>query len=166
MSVKVLKGHPQFGMPTKTTIRIEALPGHTLVEQLDATRSYAKDFDPGKYIVSYHTDLESGGSVGYHETFLIDVENEEMWVKMQHKRPELAQLVNTTNGPEWRCRAKPGCKHASSTAFAAWTHEQQHFGVDVLNPKTSDDEVMRAMGEAVALKEELKAAKRANVPVR
>lgn len=160
MSVITLKGHPIFGMPKKTSIRVEELPRLNVVWMGEATRSASIDLDPGKYVATFHTDLGDeieNGSAGWREEFYVDVD-EVTWKKLQTRRPMLSRSMGTTMGPVWHCGAKLGCKHESRTVFAAYAHEQEHFGVDVLDPKTTDSQISEAFAAALAAKEDRKKA--------
>lgn len=160
MSLVTLKGHPKFGMPKKTHVRIESLPDRVLVDLQDVTRSYSRDFDPGKYIASFTTEMfdELGGLVQHVEEFYVDCD-EKTFKRLHLKKPIMSRSFGTTNGIVWRCGAKPGCKNEAMSSFAAYVHEQAHFGVDVLDPSVPEGDMQEATASLLKAKEEEKSRK-------
>lgn len=128
-------------IPPDTRVLIVSLPGGQVVHDGLVTRSFSKDFDPGKYRYMMKKDTsapnpgegEPGRCLRVEGEFLIDL-TEEQWRFLSSAQPKAHRAAQTSEGPMWICRA---CNRKSQTRVAAFLHEaQDHYGIDPLkNPE-------------------------------
>lgn len=163
MSVFPFKGDPnQGGIPRKAKVRIESLPDRQPVFTGVASGAVYLDLDPGKYIASVvkmtgtnqSRDLDNCSYVTefYHEV------DEAAWKELQSIRPKLARVVNTSEGPRYRCRV-PGCNDSEFTSIVGSVmHEvTDHFGIprDVFLANPRAGLVVKAFAKGSALAQTL-----------
>lgn len=134
MSTFLFKGdEKQGGIPKKARVRIEALPDKTPVFSGTVSDALYVELDPGKYAASVVKLTGSNGmrdidNCCYTMEFLHEV-SEESWQELKTIRPKLARVINTSEGPRYRCRI-PGCDHEGTTPVSALMHEvTDHLGV-------------------------------------
>ena len=137
-------------IPSKTRVRIEALPSRNVVFDQRVSRSVNMEFDPGRYVYSMTKmlNVRSDGSPGrctrVDGEFLVDV-TDAQYQQLLDCQPRLHRTSMTSEGGRWICMS-PGCARESQTRLAAFLHEaQDHFGVDPLKDPSKASEVeMRA----------------------
>lgn len=124
----------QGGIPRKSSVRVESLPGRSVVFNGTVSKSIALDLDPGKYIYSVTKLISPPGKAGrgqiinYSGEFFHEVEPE-AWAKLQAMSPQMCRVMQTSDGPRWRC-SFPRCREEEFTsAMAALLHEVGHFGI-------------------------------------
>lgn len=136
MSTIRFEGDPaQGGIPKKSMVRIEALPEQTPVFVGKVTEALTIELDPGKYIFSVTRlspkKMKRVDDVCYTGTFLHEV-SEEAWEKLRWMTPTLARVINTSEGPRWRCKLAPvmGCDFEGTSPIAALLHQMvEHLGM-------------------------------------
>ena len=142
MSICVIEGlkdgakdcndHPRYeGIPRHSKVVVLALPKmHLVIEEADASKVIAKDLDPGKYRVTVgkFQELDPNGMC-YSYDFYHDCD-EEMFKKIGSMKPQHTKIMNTSEGPRWRCKIL-NCDNDATSQFGAVKHWATHFGVDV-----------------------------------
>jgi len=122
-------------IPTDTRVRVISMPSGQIIFDGPVTRSYSRDFDPGKYKYVMQKALPMAEDATHTDfiraegEFLIDV-TAEQWQRLAAAAPRAASASNTSDGPVWVCNM-PGCGSKSGTRLAAYLHEaREHFGID------------------------------------
>lgn len=124
----------QGGIPRKSSVRVESLPSRSVVFSGTVSKSIALDLDPGKYVYSVTKLISPPGKAGrgqminYGGEFYHEVEPK-AWVKLQAMAPQMCRVMQTSDGPRWRC-SFPRCREEEFTsAMSALLHEVSHFGI-------------------------------------
>lgn len=124
----------QGGIPRKSSVRIESLPRRSVVFSGTVSKSIALDLDPGKYIYSVTKLIAAPGlnsrgeMINYGGEFYHGVEPA-AWEKLKNMRPQMCRVMQTSDGPRWRC-SFPRCREEEfTTELSALLHEIGHFGI-------------------------------------
>lgn len=125
----------QGGIPRKSSVRVESLPSRSVVFSGTVSKSVALDLDPGRYIYSITKIISPPGLAGgrgqminYSGEFYHEV-TPEAWEKLKAMAPQMCKVMQTSDGPRWRC-SFPRCREEEFTsAMSALLHEVSHFGI-------------------------------------
>lgn len=125
----------QGGIPRKSTVRIESLPKRSVIFSGIVSKAIALDLDPGKYCYTITKIISAPGNAGgrgqilnYGGEFYHEVEPE-AWEKLKIMSPQMCKVMQTSDGPRWRC-SFPRCREEEFTSeMSALLHEVSHFGI-------------------------------------
>ena len=149
MATHTITGHPEYGIPEGSTIRIDSVANEKrrrknkrgvvqnkkykerhLVWSGEIDGEFTRTFDPGKYVYKIHKSPEgmTGGFMYYGE-FLVGM-SEEQFSHISQMKPNNAKAIMTSEGVRWDCRW-PGCSKKSTSKISAYVHEVKvHYGAD------------------------------------
>lgn len=150
-----------FGVPKRAYVRIESLPDQLPVYtgRLRTGGGLAIELDPGKYIASVvrlsGKKQKQMDDCSYVGCFYVDV-LPEAWEQLKDMTPTLARVINTSEGPRWRCKLAPvtGCDFEGTSAIAALLHQvTEHLGINretfLANPR--GPKVMSSLNQSVVI---------------
>ncbi len=134
MAVTVsLKGHPKFGIPPGSTVRVFSLPTDTLVfESKDAADIVVLPLDMGAYSYVVIKHLRGGRMFKYvDKCFFVGI-NKRTFSALKFWQAERAKVRMTSGGiSKWMC-GYGSCRFTTPSKIKMMLHEGKHRGVDIL----------------------------------
>lgn len=134
MATLVFRGHPKFGIPRGSTVRIYALPDHILVyENKDAADQVSCEADPGAYCAMVWKALRGGRIFKYIEKQIYHRISKQAFDTLRMWSPERAKtrMVSDGSGAKLIC-GYAGCRYSTPSKTHMIVHEGKHRGVDIL----------------------------------
>lgn len=159
-----------YGIPKRAHVRLESLPDQMVIYtgKVRAGGPMAIELDPGKYIASVvrlgPKRTKRFDDCSYIGTFYVDV-TPEAWEQLKDMTPTLARVINTSEGPRWRCKLAPvtGCEFEGTSAISALLHQvTEHLGIPrdtfLANPRGPN--VAAAMNQSIAISSNVEAVEK------
>lgn len=139
---------PCPGIPRNSHIRLESLPKRRVIYDGMASKSLPLDLSPGKYVISISKFTDDKlADFAYEYEFYHEC-TEAQFRALSNAKPTFVKIMNTSQGPRWRCTIKP-CDFESTTQFDAVIHEWEHRGVNILDKIAKESTPLVAASEAV-----------------
>ena len=134
MSLIVLKGHPDAGIPRGTEYMVVSIEDrkHTMVAEGTCSGQLPLDLDPGLYkAVFTKTDPNDPKRIlmRHYQEFYVDVDESEFKL-LKGLKPKFAKSLQTSDGPRFSCQIG-GCDFSGMTVYAMVAHEAKHQGFDL-----------------------------------
>lgn len=134
MSLIVLKGHPDAGLPRGTEYLVVSIESrkHVMVAAGTCSGQLPLDLDPGRYrAVFTKTDPNDPKRIlmRHYDEFFVDVTESEFNV-LKGLKPKFAKSMQTSDGPRWACKIG-GCDFSGMSEYAMVSHEAKHQGFDL-----------------------------------
>jgi hypothetical protein len=139
---------PCPGIPRNSRIRLESLPKRRVIYDGTASKSLPIDLSPGKYAISISKFTDEGlADFSYEYEFYHEC-TEQQFRALVNAKPTFVKIMNTSQGPRWRCTIKP-CDFESTSQYDAVIHEWEHRGVNILDKIAKESSPVVAATEAV-----------------
>jgi hypothetical protein len=150
MATYTITGHPEYGIPPGSSIRIDSVAFEKPPRRGQKQRKYkerhlywtgiidgelTRNFDVGRYVYKIHNSPEGmTGGFRYVGEFNIGV-TDENFAAISRMKPQTSKAAMTTDGVRWTCNTIAGCNKTTTSRVAAVLHEAAHKGIDLLEHK-------------------------------